>query len=65
VHDALDAVEELVDLALEDGLEVGLHGLARDLDRIGGGNLGADGDLVELGADDLDLVILDVGRVAS
>jgi hypothetical protein len=33
VHDALDAVEELVDLALEDGLEVGLHGLAVDLDQ--------------------------------
>ena len=37
VHNALDAVEEGVDLALHNGLEVGLHVLARDLDDVGTG----------------------------
>ncbi len=51
-----DAVQEGVDLALHNGLEVGLHVLARDLDDVGQGDLGADGDLVKLGAVDRDLV---------
>ena len=64
VHNALDAVQEGVDLALHNGLEVGLHVLARDLDDVGQGDLGADGDLVELGAVDRDLVVLDLGGVS-
>ena len=63
VHEALHAVEEGVDLTLEDRLEVGLHGLAGDLDGVAHGDLGADRDLVDLGAVDVDLVILDLGGV--
>ena len=64
VHNALDAVEEGVDLALHNGLEVGLHVLARDLDDVGQGDLGADRDLVKLGTVDRDLVVLDLGGVS-
>ena len=63
VHETFHAVEEGVDLTLEDRLKVGLHGLACDLDGVAHGDLGANRDLVDLGADDLDLVILDLGRV--
>ena len=63
VHQTLNAVQELVDLTLEDRLKVGLHGLAGDLDGVGQGDLAADGDLVHLGAFDGDLVILDLGGI--
>ena len=63
VHEALHAVEEGVDLTLEDRLEVGLHILACDLDGVAHGDLGADRDLVDFGAFDHDLVILDLGGV--
>ena len=63
VHQAFHAVEEGVDLTLEDRLKVGLHGLACDLDGVAHGDLGADRDLVDFGAFDHDLVILDLGGV--
>src|SRR5699024_1689860 len=60
VHDTLDAVDPGVDLPLHNGLEVGLHGLAGHFHGVGQGDLGADGDVVDFGSDDLDLVILDL-----
>ena len=39
MHNAFHAVEELVNLTLEDGLEVGLHGLASNLDGVAQRNL--------------------------
>ena len=63
VHQTLNAVQELVDLTLEDRLEVGLHVLARNLDGVAQGNLGAAFQLIQLGTLDDDLVILDLGGV--
>ena len=62
VHDALHVVEPGVDLALDDGLEIGLHLRARDLDeRAQSVVLLA---AVHIVAEDGDLVVLDLGRIA-
>ena len=63
VHNALDAVDPGVHLTLHDGLEVGLHGLAGDFHGVAQGDLGADGDLVNLGAVHNDLVVFHLGSV--
>ena len=60
VHHALHVVEPAVDVALDDGLEVLLHLCARDLD-VGGQRIVALGGI---GADDADLVILDLVHAA-
>jgi len=61
VHDAFHAVQVGVELPLHDGLEVGLHVLAGDFHGVRQGDLGAHGDLVQLGAFHGDLVILNLG----
>ena len=63
VHNALDAVQELVDLSLDDRFEVGLHVLSRYLDCIGGGDPVADGDIIQIGTDKFYLVILYCGCI--
>ena len=60
MHDALDAVEEVVELTLDNRLEVGLPGLAGHLQRDGQADLGAGLELVEVGAVQNDGVILDI-----
>ena len=62
VHDAFDAVQEAVELALEHALEVALHGLAGDLDDVRDRDLRADFELVEVRALQRDAVILDLVR---
>ena len=60
MHHALHVVEPAVDVALDDGFEVLLHLCARDLD-VGGQRVVALGGI---GADDGDLVILDLVHAA-
>ena len=65
VHDALKAVDPGVELTLEDGLEVGLHVLAADAGDVAQLDGGAGLELVEILAEDGDLVILDVAHVLA
>ncbi len=60
VHKALDAVEEGVDLALKDQAQSRAAWTCLRPRRSAHGDLGADRNLVDLRADDLDLVILDL-----
>jgi len=60
VPDALGAVDEVMDLALEDRLEVGLHFASRDLDPDGEGEGGTGGNLVNVRSDDLDVAVVDL-----
>ena len=64
VQHALGEVHEVVELALDDRLEVRLHLAPGHIDDDAERNAGALFELVELGPDDLDLAVLDLGRVA-
>ena len=63
VPDAFGAVDQVVDLALEDGLEVGLHLSAGHLDPDGQGQGRAGLNAVDVRADDLDLAVVDLVHV--
>ncbi len=61
--DALGAVDQVVDLPLEDRLEVGLHLAARHLHPDGQRQAAAGLDVVDVRADDLDLAVVDLVHV--
>ena len=63
VPDAFGAVDQVVNLALEDRLEVGLHLAPGHLDPDRQRQRGAGLDLVDVGADDLDLAVVDLVQV--
>ncbi len=63
MHHALDAVDIAVELTLEHGLEIGLHVLSRYFHDVAQAVLASKLEAVEVRSDQLDLVVLHLGRL--